>query len=105
MDNYNNILKTLFKKASEKRKEASKMHTVEQDCFSEEIFAAYLGDLLNNTEKEKVEEHLSNCKACRQNSIMFSRVSANMEKGTVLKAPSKLLKEQNNLCRDFLKKT
>lgn len=105
MDNYDKILKTLFKKASEKRKKASNRHSVaEQDCFSEEIFAAYLEDLLNNTEKEKVEEHLSNCKACRQNSIMFSRVSANIEKGTLLKAPLKITERAKQLVQRFPEK-
>lgn len=105
MDSYNKILKDLFKKASERKKEAPNLHSVEgQDCLSEELFAAYLGNLLDNTEKEKVEEHLSNCKVCRQNSIFFNKVSMNIEKEPMLKAPSKITEKAKQLVQGFPEK-
>ncbi len=105
MDNYDKILKTLFKKASEGKKEAPNVHSISaQDCLSEELFAAYLGNLLENAEKEKVEEHLSICKTCRQNSIIYSKVMESAENEALLKTPSKITERAKQLVRGFPEK-
>ena len=57
------------------------------DCLSEEHLAAYLENLLDGIEKDKTEEHLSKCKSCRQQSIVFSKVRSGILKEALLKAP------------------
>ena len=101
MDNDDKILKNLFKKASLSKAEAINLHgTGEKDCLPEEVFAAYLENLLDDTDKEKIEEHLSNCKACRQNSIMLNRVRMEVEKEPSLKASHEVTGKAKRLVPD-----
>lgn len=76
---YDNILKELLK---------NKKDSVSSgQCLPEEIFAAYLDNLLDGAEKEKVEGHLSQCKVCRQQHIVLSRVRNEAKEDALLKAP------------------
>ncbi len=45
-----------------------------EGCLSEELFAEYLGNLLDPSKKEQVEKHLDECEVCFQKSIMLSKV-------------------------------
>lgn len=93
MDNYDKALRNLL------RKKSSNIYTTEGDCLSEELLAAYFGNLLEGIEKEKVEEHLSKCKACRQNSIVLNRVKTEIEKSPVLKSPIELTDKAKHLVK------
>ena len=57
----------------------------EEDCITEEIFASFLENQLNSAEREKVEEHISECETCFQKSILFSRVLTDVNELTALK--------------------
>jgi len=45
---------------------------------------------LDGTDKEKIEEHLSDCKACRENSIILNKIRMEVEKEALLKAPNEV---------------
>lgn len=67
MDKYDDLLKHLLKN---KQKDAK----VVSDCITEELFAAYLDNLLGNHEKVKIEEHLASCQDCRKKSIILYKI-------------------------------
>jgi len=101
MDKYDKILKGLFRKASISKAESVNMYGAgEKDCLSEEVFVAYLENLLDGTDKEKIEEHLSNCKACRKNSIILNKVRMEVEKAPLLKAPHEVTRKAKLLVQD-----
>lgn len=68
-----------------------------EDCLSDELFAAYLENLLNDNEKEKIELHLSQCKTCRQQSIVFNKVRSGIMEEALLKAPRVLTERAKQL--------
>lgn len=78
MDNYDKLLKVLISRNSE-----DKEHT---ECLSEELFAAYLNNILDNAAREKVENHLYLCSACRKQSTILNRVKQGLEKEELMRA-------------------
>ncbi len=66
-------------------------------CLSEELFAAYLGNLLNDNDKIKVEEHLSQCSICRQQGIAFSKVVSGVQEEALQKSPRTITERAKQL--------
>jgi len=57
------------------------------ECLTEELIAAYLDNLLEDVQREKVANHLYTCSGCRQNSIIVSRIKSSLETELPIKAP------------------
>ncbi|MBS1257475.1 MAG: hypothetical protein MAG551_00519 [Candidatus Scalindua arabica] len=68
MDRIDEFLKSLLNKTKEER---DLLREKEHVCPSEETIACYLDNLLNDTEREKTEEHLAKCEDCLQQTILL----------------------------------
>ncbi|MBI4848907.1 MAG: zf-HC2 domain-containing protein [Nitrospirae bacterium] len=92
MDDYESILKGIIKKKSDEK-------VTEGSCLSEEIFGAYLDNLLDGAEKERVEDHLYQCDACRKQSIIFHRIKQGIEKEELMRSPKGLTDRARQLVK------
>lgn len=68
MDRIDKFLKSLLNKSKE---DMGFSQEKEHTCPSEEIIACYLDNLLNESEREKVEEHFTKCDDCLQQTILL----------------------------------
>ena len=66
-------------------------------CLSEEQFAEYLNNLLQTSEKNRVEKHLDECDACFQKSIIFSKVNAEVSNKEQPDIPQSLIEKTKKL--------
>ena len=92
MDKYERLMKELLLKNSQ--------GVSNTDCLSEEMFAAYFDNLLVDRQKEKVEDHLSSCNACLQQSIRLAGVRREMENEGFLRAPHKATERAKGLVKE-----
>jgi len=91
MDKYEDILKNLIKK------DLSGTVADTSNCITDEAFSLYLENLLNEREKEDIEEHLIVCKACRQKSIALHKFKEEIQKEDLLTAPMRATEKAKQL--------
>ena len=83
MDRIDEFLKFLLNKSKEDMGVSQKK---EHTCPSEEIIACYLDNLLNDTEREKTEEHLTRCEDCLQQTILLHGLNGSSPEKTPFNA-------------------
>lgn len=85
MDRIDEFLKSLLNKSKEDK---SFSQGKERTCPSEEIIACYLDNLLNDTEREKVEDHLTRCEDCLQQTIMLHSLRKETKENGYIETPA-----------------
>jgi hypothetical protein len=95
MDELDKILRKVMKDKYPRGKDAE-----DNSCLSEELFAEYLGNLLDQSEKDNVEKHLAECESCLQKSIMFSRITTEAKKKEHINVPGTVTEEVKRLVRE-----
>ncbi|MFQ5965380.1 MAG: anti-sigma factor family protein, partial [Candidatus Scalinduaceae bacterium] len=94
MDRIDEFLKSLLNKSKEDRDfSQEKGHT----CPSEEIIACYLDNLLNDTEREKVEEHLAKCEDCLQQTIMLHSLRKETKENGYIETPAEVIERAKEI--------
>ncbi len=92
MDKYEDFLKYLFKKSPDIPQDGS-------GCITDETFASYLDNVLNEKETEKVEEHLSGCKECRQKNIILHEILQEIEEEGLMETPVRATETAKSLVK------
>jgi hypothetical protein len=72
-----------------------------EGCLSDELFAAYLDNLLDQQMVRSVQSHLFFCKACRDKTTAISKVKAAMKQEPLQTAPAKLTRMAKELVRKY----
>jgi hypothetical protein len=94
MDKYEDILKNLIKK------DLSDTVADTSNCITDEAFSLYLENLLDEREKEDIEEHLIVCKACRQKNIALHKFKKEIQKEDLLTAPTRATEKAKQLVKE-----
>ena len=94
MDRIDGFLKSLLNKTKEDR---SSVHEKGHTCPSEETVACYLDNLLNDTEVEDVEKHLTECEDCLQQTILLHKLKKEIKEEGYIKAPAEVVEEAKDL--------
>ncbi len=94
MDRIDEFLKSLLNKSKEDR---GLLREKEHTCPSEEIIACYLDNLLNDNEREKVEEHLARCEDCLQQTIMFHGLRKEIKENGYMAVPTEATELAKNI--------
>lgn len=103
MDRLDELLKSLLDNSKErisvikKRGDRGSLQEKEPPCLSEEIFACYLDNLLNDTEKEDVEEHLIRCGDCLQQVVFLHRLKKEIKEEGYMETPQEVIKRVKDL--------
>ncbi|MFQ5963672.1 MAG: trypsin-like peptidase domain-containing protein [Candidatus Scalinduaceae bacterium] len=87
MDRIDDFLKSLLNKS---KKDRGFLQEKEYTCPSEEIIACYLDNLLNDTEREKVEEHLARCEDCLQQTILLHSLRKETKENGYIETPAEV---------------
>lgn len=93
MDKHDALLKYLL----QNKKEDAKLGS---DCITDEMFAAYLDNLLDNQEKIKIEGHLVPCQDCRKKSIALYKIRKELAVEPITIAPAETTKMAKQLVKD-----
>ena len=94
MDRIDEFLKSLLNKTKEDR---SFLQEKEHTCPSEEIIACYLDNLLNDTEREKVEEHLTRCGDCLQQTILLHSLRKETKENGYMETPTEVIERAKEI--------
>ena len=94
MDRIDEFLKSPLNKSKEDKSfSQGKEHT----CPSEEIIACYLDNLLNDTEREKVEEHLTRCGDCLQQTILLHGLRKETKENGYMETPTEVIRRAKEI--------
>jgi hypothetical protein len=102
MDRIDEFLKSLLNKTKEDR---SFLQEKEHTCPSEEIIACYLDNLLNDTEREKVEEHLTRCGDCLQQTILLHSLRKETKEKGYIETPTEVIERAKEIVPESSKKS
>ncbi|ODS31608.1 MAG: protease [Candidatus Scalindua rubra] len=94
MDRIDKFLKSLLNKTKEDR---SFLQEKEHTCPSEEIIACYLDNLLNDTEREKVVEHLTRCEDCLQQTMLLHSLRKETKENGYIETPTEATELAKNI--------
>lgn len=93
MDRLDKSLKHLL----DKSKEGASVVEKENPCPSEETFACYLDNLLNDTEKAGIEGHFARCNGCLQQIVFLHSLRKRIKEGGCIETPLKVIEKAKAL--------
>ena len=94
MDKIDKFLKSILNKA---KSDMDLSHEKKSPCPSEENIACYLDNLLNDTEREKTEEHLTGCDDCLQQTIMLHGLKKEIKENGYMAVPAEATKQAKEI--------
>lgn len=102
MDKLDKFLKALMAKSKKESTAVKKgdEYSSKGICPGEENLACYLDNLLIDTEKENVEEHLTECDKCLQQVIFLHKLKNEVKEEGFIKTPQEVIKKAKDLVQE-----
>lgn len=102
MDKIDEFLKSLLNKSKADTGFSQKKEHV---CPSEEIIACYFDNLLSDTEREKVEEHLARCENCLQQTVLLQSLRKETKENGCIETPTEIIERAKDIIPESSKKS